>query len=281
MLEQRAVDITHLAVLGEMFPLRLMQLGFHLMQVIDEEGRDWYQYILPPLCDVPAGPFTLGDGRQKDNIPCRVTLDNFQISKYPLTVAEYACAVQIGVIEEPKTNIVPRGSNFTWHDQMQRVDHPVVNITWFQAREYATWLAQVTGDAWHLPTEAEWEKAARGTDRRIYPWGNKPDRSLANTSRRGIRTTTPVGKYPQGASPYSVQDMAGNVWEWCSSLYQHYPYYPDDGREDARETTKNRVMRGGSWRDGFSHASAAFRNQAVPHIATTDIGVRLAVSQPE
>jgi formylglycine-generating enzyme required for sulfatase activity len=278
MSNQRVADITALATLGGVFPLQLLRLGFHLMQVIGENGGDQYRYVMPPICNVPAGPFTMGDGRQKNNKPCRVMLDTFQIGKYPLTVAEYDCALQVGAVQEPKTGSSPNHNNFTWQDQLRQMDHPIVNITWFQAVNYADWLAQVTEEAWRLPTEAEWEKAARGIDGHIFPGGNNIDNTQANTSGIGIKTRTAVGTSPQGASPYGAQDMAGNVWEWCSSLYRDYPYLSDDGREDMQNSIDYRVLRGGSWPPDFRLSSAAIRSHEDPSRGTGTIGARLVVS---
>jgi len=143
---------------------------------------------------------------------------------------------------------------------------------------YATWLAQVTGELWRLPTEAEWERAARGTDGRIYPWGNKWDLAGANTVEGKRGGTTPVGSYPSGASPSGALDMAGNVWEWTSSQYRPYPYNAGDGRERA-ESTGNRVPRGGAWDVIARFASTAFRTNNsgfVPELVRSNLGFRLA-----
>jgi formylglycine-generating enzyme required for sulfatase activity len=149
----------------------------------------------------------------------RVTPAAFQIGRYPVTVAEYACFVRAGHAAPQRGTYRP----ITWDDQLKRLDHPVVCVTWHDAVAYAAWLAKLTGQSWRLPTEAEWEKAARGTDGRIYPWGDAFDKARCNVSESGIGTTTPVGSYPNGASPYGAQDMAGSVWEWASSLFKPYP----------------------------------------------------------
>src|SRR5262249_5019358 len=162
----------------------------------------------------------------------------------------------------------------SWRRQQQRPDHPVVNITWSAARAYAVWLAQLTGASWRLPTEAEWEKAARGTQGRIYPWGNQWDKTRANTKEGGPSDTTAVGTYPTGASPYGVQDMAGNVWEWTSTLYGSYPYSQDDGRENP-DSAGNRVLRGGSWNNGREQARAAYRLVNAPDVVFAVNGFRL------
>src|SRR5262249_52778483 len=140
-----------------------------------------------------------------------VILPSFSIGQHPLTVAEYQCAVEADAVTPPKYPLM------TWQSQLQRLDHPVVCLTWHQAKDYAAWLAQVTGQPWRLPTEAEWEKTARGSDGRIFPWGDQWDKSRANTADGGAGMTTPVGSYPGGVSPYEVHDLTGNVREWTST----------------------------------------------------------------
>jgi len=269
--------------LGEQFPLRLMQLGFRLMQVIDSIGRDLYQYVVPPVCEVPAGIFAMGSNKQHDakarenEIPQhQIFVQAFQIGVYPVTVAEYACAVHAGAVDEP-----PLAGGVSWQRQQQCPDHPVVCISWFQAIAYAMWLAQITQQSWRLPTEAEWEKAARGTDGRIYPWGNHWNGTRANTNNSEPRTTTPVGYYAdnQDASPYGAHDMAGNVWEWTSTIYRQrrfrYPYRADDGRENDANATFARVLRGGSWSRIPEYARVAYRINPKPGNLDNNMGFRL------
>src|SRR5262249_37019470 len=114
---------------------------------------------------------------------CAFETGAYQIARFPVTVAEYACAIRAKAVREP-----PKRSSHTieWRTQLQRLDHPVVNVSWHNAIAYAAWLAKVTGQPWRLPTEAEWEKAARGTDGRIYPWGDLWDQTRANTYSRVI-----------------------------------------------------------------------------------------------
>src|SRR5262249_26081145 len=191
------------------------------------------KYILPPTISVSLGPFLMGSDPAKDpqavgdeQPQSRVTLGNFQIAKHAVTVAEYAAFV------EQSGHGAPPEQGPSWNDQQQQPDHPVVGVSWYDARAYAAWLSQFTDAPWRLPTEAEWEKAARGTDGRIYPWGDQWDRTRANTNDGGPLTTTPVGTYSTGASPYGAQDMAGNVWELTSSIYKPHPYRQNDGREN-------------------------------------------------
>jgi len=273
---QPAFDVTELAVLGEQFPLRLMELGFRLMQVMDKAGQDQYRYVVPPICEVPAGSFLMGSDKQHDPEaednelpPHEMTLPAYEIARYPLTVAEYTCAVLAGAVPAPQCD-----GRVTWQGQR---DHPVVSITWFDAKAYARWLAKVTGQSWRLPTEAEWEKAARGSDGRIYPWGNDWDETKANT-RDDVwpRTMTPVGFYAdsEDASPYGAHDMAGNVWEWTSTTYQPYPYQASDGREDL-ERVAEKVLRGGSRIDDPECARAAYRDLWWPWNSSAYAGGRL------
>src|SRR5262249_51332862 len=149
-----------------------------------------------------------------------VTVSACQIGRYPLTIAEYACFVQATRSAEPED----------WSAQQVHPDHPVVSVSWNDVLAYARWLAQITGERWRLPSEAEWEKAARGIDGRRYPWGDEFDQARANTGDEDGQGTTPVGSYPGGASPYGVQDMAGNVWEWTSTTYQPHLHQATDER---------------------------------------------------
>ncbi|HEY7093355.1 MAG TPA: formylglycine-generating enzyme family protein [Ktedonobacterales bacterium] len=231
------------------------------------------EYIAPPLCAVPAGAFLMGSdpgkdrGAYDDEKPQHsMTLAAFQIGKFPVTVAEYACFVRAGQ-KEPTS----------WQAQLGKLDHPVVSVSWHDAVAYAGWLAAHTGQPWRLPSEAEWEKAARGPDGRIYPWGNQFDASRANTDEGTERTTTPVGSYSGGASPYGALDMAGNVWEWTSSVFKPYLYTPTDGRERA-DSTENRVLRGGSWNVIAGGSRAAYRDHYPPGYLDGGSGFRVVLA---
>jgi formylglycine-generating enzyme required for sulfatase activity len=257
---------------------RLTQLGFR------GSSAARTLFILPPVVEVPAGEFLMGSDKKADpqafdnELPQhRVTLPAFQIGTFPVTVAEYACFVRAGQ-PEPRA-----ASNITWQTQLQRPDHPIVCVTWGDATAFAAWLARLTGQSWRLPTEAEWEKAARWDTRarqaRLYPWGDRWDRTRGNSSENGLRTTSPVGTYPNGASPYGALDMAGNVWEWTSSLIQRYPYTQSNGREDA-ESTDSRVLRGGSWDNGPRGVRTAGRGAYQPDYARDNVGFRIVRSVP-
>jgi formylglycine-generating enzyme required for sulfatase activity len=151
-----------------------------------------------------------------------------------------------------------------------RADHPVVGVSWYEAIAYARWVGK------RLPTEMEWEKAARGTDGRLWPWGSWWDESRCNVFSDD---TEPVSRYERGKSPYGCYDMAGNVWEWTSSKATKYPYQPDDGREDMTGT-EGRVVRGGG-RFGFLAdfcARCACREFANPKNRPDLTGFRCAMS---
>jgi formylglycine-generating enzyme required for sulfatase activity len=221
--------------------------GFeNLKEALDFELGKRHQSFEPEMVLIPAGEFLMGSDPEKDKDASddeypqhRLYLPDYSIAKTPVTNAQYLAFTQATYRDVP--------AHWKGKKPLQgREDHPVVNVNRRDAVAYCTWLAGVTGKAYRLPSEAEWEKAARGTDGRIYPWGNEWDAKRCNTREGGKGDTTPVGAYAQGASPYGVLDMAGNVWEWCHSLSRPYPYNAADGREDS-EDEDVRVLRGGSF----------------------------------
>jgi len=164
-----------------------------------------------------------------------------------------------------------------WNDSaFNHPAQPVVGVCWHEARAYAAWLTAQSGRRFRLPTEAEWEAAARGRDGRRYPWGEAFDLAVrCNAFATHVRATTPVGVFPEGDSPEGLADLAGNVWEWTGALYRPYPYRPDDGREDPGAGGR-RVVRGGSWGDGPAGLRSADRSWNSPDFRIYDLGFRLA-----
>jgi formylglycine-generating enzyme required for sulfatase activity len=199
------------------------------------------------LIFIPGGRFLMGSDKKRvpyafdSELPQHeVYVGDFYIAKYPITNAEYKRFLDSTGHQVPDR---------FWRSgyPYDKANHPVVNVSWHDAVAYCKWLAEVAGKPYRLPSEAEWEKAARGTDGRIYPWGDEWDAKRCNTWEGGQGGTTRVGKYsPLGDSFYDCVDMAGNVWEWTRSLSREYPYNPKDGREDPA-AVGSRVLRGGSW----------------------------------
>ena len=141
---------------------------------------------------------------------------------------------------------------------------PVVAVCWHEARAYCAWLSAQTGTSFRLPSEAEWEAAARGREGRQYAYPGDFDPVRCNTFESHIRRTTPVGLYAEGSTPEGIADLTGNVWDWTSSAYLGYPYEVIPEREDPRVEAKYRVVRGGSWDFNRADARAAYRNWYVP-----------------
>ena len=218
---------------------------------------------------VPAGPFTMGsDNGDSDEKPVHtVTLDAFWIDRTEVTNSMYAQCVAEGDCQPPGNNGSYNRSSY--YGDASYADYPVIYVSWNDARAYCEWTGR------RLPTEAEWEKAARGTDGRTYPWGEEVSCEQANYNVSCVGDTTEVGSYPDGASPYGALDMAGNVWEWTLSLYQPYPYNPDDGRENLNGTNVL-ALRGGSWFSNANYIRAASRLNNAPAYRSDDLGFRCA-----
>ena len=221
---------------------------------------------------IPAGEFIMGTEKGKgDNSEYpqhTIYLDAYWMDKTEVTNAMYQKCVDAGICL-PSTYADPSRS----HPEYTKPDLPIMEISWFDARSYCKWVGR------RLPTEAEWEKSARGTDGRIYPWGNSYDCSIANTDELcdPYKDNAPVGSFPEGASPYGVLDLAGNVSEWVADWYKfdyyvHSPYRNPLGPE----TGQNKVIRGGG---SFGPLiRSARREQVRPTYRHFAMGFRCAIS---
>ncbi len=336
-------------------------------------------YIKPPLVDIPEGEYLIGsdedpaspwydpDGLPSERPAHRLTVAAFQIGRYPITNAEWACFIAAGGYEnerwwetEPakawlrgdpaqqelnrqwyrdwwtraqeapdlerflaEEAAAQRWSDFEFRNRrslarmsawrLERTVHewypdrpahepedwknarfnnpsqPVVGICWYEARAYCAWLSAQSGMAYRLPTEVQWEAAARSTDGRRYAFEGDFEPSRANTAESRLERTTPVGAYPTGSSPEGVDDLCGNVWEWTGSLWgtdpkrptYGYEYDVNDGRENADASAEClRVVRGGSWLNPLIHARAAARVRDFPAERGTPYGFRVVCASP-
>jgi formylglycine-generating enzyme required for sulfatase activity len=241
-------------------------------------------YGEPVWVEIPAGEFWMGSERgAEDEKPLhRVRVARFWIARVPVTNAQYQLFVEATGHKAPdhwEGDRVPRGLE----------SHPVVYVSWHDVLAYCRWLSEVTGELIMLPGEAQWEKAARGDqDQRAYPWGDVWDDSEAqyagNTRELGLGLTTPVGIFPDGASPYGCLDMAGNVWGWTRSLWGvnwrapdfRYPYDAGDGREDLGVGSDvYRVLRGGAFQLDRRFARCSYRDWDNPYSADGLCGFRV------
>jgi formylglycine-generating enzyme required for sulfatase activity len=213
---------------------------------------------------VPAGAFKMGDnygdGEARERPVHTVELDAFYIGKFEITNGEYRKFRDDPGYDDPKFwpagRPVPKDQVPYWRDARNHGGgtpdsdlYPVLGVNWDSATAYCAWLSAKTGKHYRLPTEAEWEKAARGTDQRRYPWGNTIDRTYANyVGAQPFDTGQPVGFYKKGASPYGAFDMAGNVMEWVQDWYDR-DYYASSPRKNPKGPAEGayRVLRGGTF----------------------------------
>jgi iron(II)-dependent oxidoreductase len=210
----------------------------------------------------------------------------FEIDREPVTNAGFARFLDaVGPVssrgetlydvDDPDARVHRRWDR--WVADPSYEDHPVVEASWAGARDFCAWAGK------RLPTEAEWEYAARGADGRRYPWGSEPPDGTRARYAAGWNATMPVGAYPAGASPFGVLGMAGNAWQWVSSAYRPYPYRLDDGREDQRDVSVERVTRGGGHDSRPDDLTTTHRGRHVsraPRAGHHNISFRCARSGP-
>jgi len=228
---------------------------------------------------IPGGEFLMGsdEGPEKERPAHSVVVDAFYIDRYPVTNEDYKRFVDATGHPVPCYSAEwaePYGYNWDPEERTPpegKEKHPVVLVSWDDAWAYAVWAGK------RLPTEAEWERAARGVDGRRWPWGDEFVGGLCNTRESNENGTTPVDQYsPDGDSQEGVGDMVGNVWEWTSSLFRPYPYDADDGRE-SQKADGWRVLRGGSWRNDLDRARCTARLDG-DFLFFNNVGFRCVVS---
>jgi formylglycine-generating enzyme required for sulfatase activity len=240
---------------------------------------------------VPAGTFTMGsENRAVDERPMhKVYLDAYYIGKYEVTNAEYyefwKFKLENNSPDKPRQHTPENFSHLPhigdWPARAEKFpNYPVVGVSWHDAAAYAAWKGM------RLPTEAEWEKAARGYTNRIWPWGGamEPHANTAATDDGYENRLAPVGSFPKGKSYYGAMDMAGNVWEWTADWYSDvYYWYSSQAAEKRPKQNPTgptvgswRVIRGGSWIDAITRCSTTFRFYLYPNLKTSFVGFRLA-----
>lgn len=244
----------------------------------------------PAWCPIPGGAFVMGSGSHDAEAYAHerpqhlVRVSAFRMARYPVTNGQWQSFVNAGGYKDSRWWTaagrraleacgwtVPRfWGNHSWSGN--HLNHPVVGVSWYEALAYCRWLSSELADDVRICTEAEWEKAARGVDGRIYPFGNELDgEALPASDTRLADAPTPVGCYPRGASPWGVEDMVGNTYAWTTSRWGAtegtaafgYPYNENDGREDL-DSDDYRVVRGGAWSFPLRNARCAYRGKDRP-----------------
>ena len=225
---------------------------------------------------IPPGEFTMGSesGEIDERPQHQVFVDGFYIDRHETTNAMYELCVHAGYCAPPRDASSSTRSHYFGNPAYD--NHPVIHVTWHMAQDYCEWRQE------RLPTEAEWEKAARGTEARHFPWNNdiEPNCDLLNYKSCDVGDTLPVKSFFENTNTYGIYDMAGNVWEWVGSIYSDYPYNPTDGREDLN-IEANRVFRGGSWSSPTERVTTTFRSWDDPNNAYNFLGFRCASSTPK
>lgn len=225
----------------------------------------------PEMVLIPGGYFLMGseDGQENGKPVHRVWVDSFELGKYQVTNREY------GYFVEATGHVPPP---FWPDDNFNRPHQPVVGVNWFDAVAYCEWLRRETGRPYRLPTEAEWERAARGgLEGKRYPWGDEPPEEQPDCSLRWLEGPEEVGLYPPNG--YGLYNIGDNVHEWCSDWYDpmYYHYSPEKNPQGPPTGTR-RASRGGSWRHHMKISRCAARSSIPPSYRYADYGFRVACS---
>jgi formylglycine-generating enzyme required for sulfatase activity len=260
-----------LANMKETVNERVLSLARQEATALHAGGTIYLSYLLGrPLVFIPSGHFLMGNDPTTDELADtseqpqhELWLPGYWISRYPVTARRFK-----EFLDDSRYRPRLQARNHG------RGDYPVVDVAWRDALAYCEWLSRASGLHVTLPSEAEWEKAARGVDGRRYPWGNHPP----TTALCNFEQATPVGEYsPQGDSPYGCADMAGNVWEWTRSAFRRYPYNPNDGRESFAGD-EARVVRGLSFNNAEKLTRCAYRYNLKPMLHLGVLGFRVVVT---
>ncbi len=257
--------------LGKAVNERLLALAEQPENPLHKGGTLYLSYLVgQPFVHVPTGAFLMGSDPATDPLAeeneqpqHQLRLPGYWISRYPVTAQQYQDFLR-------ESSYRPRHNGRTYGEP----DYPAVDITWFDALAYCDWLTRRSGLPVSLPSEAEWEKAARGLDGRRYPWGSQPP----TEDLCSLTHSTPVGQYsPQGDSPFGCADMVGNVWEWTRSAYEIYPYDPADGRESLTGE-EARVVKGLTFNNAERYTRCAYRYRLKPILHLQVLGFRVVVA---
>ncbi len=282
--------LAKLVAVGALAPAERAEMGRALAVLGDPRFGVGVRDGLPEIdwVTIPAGPFLMGSDKKKDpkardsEMPQHeVTLPEYRMSRYPITYAQFQAFV-----EDPQGFYnarwweglsIPEGHNNAPGDQAYKFwNHPRERVSWYNAVAFCRWLSANVGYEVRLPTEAEWEKAARGTDGRIYPYGNEFDASKGDTSETGIGQTSAVGIFPDKELPYGMKGLSGNVWEWCATKWRSSYTEAED---NDLEGNAPRVLRGGSFVGSRGLARASSRHNRNPNGRHFNFGFRV-VSRP-
>jgi formylglycine-generating enzyme required for sulfatase activity/energy-coupling factor transporter ATP-binding protein EcfA2 len=258
---QRSLNFIEKRIFGKSKPDWIERRGQAIETLVKAGAGYWYPpHGEPEWVTIPAGEFWMGESATAH----KVYLPEYQIARVPVTNAQYALFVKATDHKVPdhwQDGRIPKGQE----------SHPVTYVTLDNAIEYCEWLSRMTGKQITLPSEAEWEKAVRGEkDKREYPWGDEFDPAKCNSSELKLGDTTPVGIFVEGASPYGVLDMSGNVWEWTRTNYE-------TGIDDFH-SRDSRVLRGGSYYVGAWYVRCALRGRLDPYGWNLNVGFRVVVS---